>query len=61
MGNKPSDDLPFTVCQPTASLAHPCVVLKASEFVAMKLDYDDTKQKLKEAEKALADCQAGRL
>lgn len=51
MGPKEKDDLPFSRCAPTGNEAYPCVVMFAKEFFALKLDYEDTKQKLKECEK----------
>lgn len=53
LGKEPADDLSFTICEPTFFVKHPCIVIKASEFYKMKLDYEDTIQKLKE-------CQSGR-
>lgn len=53
LGDKPANDLPFTTCEPNASTKNPCVILKADEFFKLKLDYEDTKQKLQ-------DCQAGK-
>ncbi len=51
LGPKPKDDLPFSMCAPTAAVRNPCVVLFATEFFALKQDYLDTKQKLKECQK----------
>lgn len=52
LGPKPKDDLPFSQCEPTAAVKHPCVVMMAPEFFRLKTDYEDTKQQLK-------DCQQG--
>jgi hypothetical protein len=39
IGAKPSDDLPLSICEPTAQDKHPCMVLKTSEVLRMKADY----------------------
>jgi hypothetical protein len=52
LGPTPEDDIPFKRCEPSATDRHPCVVMFAKEFQALKLDYLDTQQKLK-------DCQHG--
>lgn len=51
LGPKPKDDIPFSRCAPTGNEAHPCVIMFTKEFFALKLDYEDTKQKLKECQK----------
>ncbi len=55
-----ADDLPFTRCQPSDADRHPCVVMLRPEFFRVKTDYEGTQSKLKTAEKALAECRAGR-
>lgn len=51
LGPKESDDIPFTACQSSQDVKHPCVVMLSREFYALKLDYQDTKNKLEECEK----------
>ena len=51
LGPKPADDLPFSTCEPTEGVKHPCVVMLAEEFFAFKLDYQDTQDRLKQCEK----------
>lgn len=51
LGPKPKDDIPFSACAPNPENKNPCVVMFAKEFFALKLDYEDTKQKLKECQK----------
>lgn len=51
LGPKPKDDLPFSRCAPTGNVAHPCIIMFSTEFFALKQDYEDTKQKLKECQK----------
>lgn len=51
MGPKEKDDLPFSRCAPIGNEAYPCVVMFAKEFFALKQDYLDTQQKLKECQK----------
>lgn len=51
LGPKPQDDLPFSKCAPSASSKNPCVVMFATDFFALKQDYEDTQQKLKDCEK----------
>ncbi len=53
LGPKESDDLPFSKCAPNGESKFPCVVMFTKEFMAFKLDYEDTQQKL-------IDCQKGR-
>jgi hypothetical protein len=60
LGPKPEDDLPFTVCEPRPNAQHPCVVMMTSDFFKYKLEFEDTQNRLKEAEKRLAECQGGR-
>ena len=50
LGPKPEQDLPFSHCEPTAAKPHPCTVMFSDEFSAFKLDYLDTKEKLKACE-----------
>jgi len=45
------DDLPFSKCAENPQSKFPCVVMFAKDFFALKQDYEDTKQKLKECEK----------
>lgn len=52
LGDVPENDLPFNVCEPNATVKHPCVVLKADEFFKLKEDYEQTKQRLKDCEGA---------
>lgn len=52
LGPKPKDDLPFSKCAPNGESKHPCVIMFTKDFMAFKLDYEDTKQKL-------SDCQKG--
>lgn len=51
LGPKEKDDLPFSRCAPNGESKHPCVVMFTTDFMAMKLDYEDTKQKLSACEK----------
>lgn len=51
LGPKEKDDLPFSKCSPNAESKHPCVVMFTKEFMAFKLDYEDTKQKLIDCQK----------
>lgn len=51
LGPKASDDLPFSTCEPNAASKHPCVVMMTKDFYALKLDFEDTQQKLKECQK----------
>jgi hypothetical protein len=51
LGPKAKDDLPFSACAPNGESKNPCVVMFAKEFFALKLDYEDAKQKLKECQK----------
>lgn len=51
LGPKESDDLPFSKCSPNGESKNPCVVMFTKDFFAFKLDYEDTKQKLKECQK----------
>lgn len=50
LGPKPKDDLPFSACAPNAASKNPCVVMFSKEFFALKQDYEDTQNKLKECE-----------
>lgn len=52
LGPTPNEDLPFSKCAPNGESLNPCVVMFTKDFMAFKLDYDDTKQKL-------IDCQRG--
>lgn len=58
LGPNPKDDIPFTRCEPSSNDKHPCVVMFAKEFFALKLDYMDTQTKLSDCQKQLADCRA---
>lgn len=51
LGPKPKDDLPFSKCAPIGNEAQPCIVMFSQEFFALKQDYLDTKQKLKDCQK----------
>jgi len=51
LGPSEKEDLPFSKCAPNSETKFPCVILFAREFMAFKLDYEDTKQKLSECEK----------
>jgi len=53
LGPAEKEDLSFSKCAPNAQSKFPCVVMFATEFFAMKQDYEDTKQKLKECQKSL--------
>lgn len=50
-GPKASDDIPFSKCAPIGNEQYPCVILFTNDFFALKQDYLDAKQKLKECEK----------
>ncbi len=50
LGPSDKEDVPFSKCSPTASSKFPCVVMFAKEFYALKLDYEDTQQRLKQCE-----------
>lgn len=50
LGPKAADNLPFTVCEPTAADKAPCIVMLSAEFNRLKADYMDTKQKLNECQ-----------
>ncbi len=52
LGPKPKDDIPFSACAPVGNDAYPCVVMFSKEFFALKQDYEDTKQRLKECQKS---------
>jgi len=51
LGPTSVDDLPFSRCMPNNLSKNPCIVMFASEFFALKQDYEDVKQKLKDCEK----------
>lgn len=51
LGLEPSEDLPFMRCAPNNQVKNPCVVMFAKDFFALKQDYEDTQQKLKECQK----------
>lgn len=51
LGPTEKEDLPFSKCEPNAESKFPCIVMFAKEFFAMKQDYEDVKQKLKECQK----------
>ncbi len=57
-GPTPADDLKFEACTPSVSLKEPCTVIFTAELLRWKLDFEDTQNKLKACESALAD--AGR-
>lgn len=38
-GNEPKNDLPFSVCEPTAIDRNPCVVMLRDDFFRMKERY----------------------
>lgn len=44
------DDLPFSTCTPTAAHKSPCVVLLEGEFLKLKQDLLETRQRLKACE-----------
>lgn len=46
----PKDDRPFMDCAPTAAVKHPCMVMFAKEFYALKTDFEDTQNRLKKCE-----------
>lgn len=50
LGPKPTDDLAFAVCEPTAVNKAPCVVMLSNDFFNLKKDYLDAKQKLIDCE-----------
>ncbi len=50
LGPTPKDDIPFSSCEPTAADKHPCVIMFAKEFFALKQDYQDTQTKLSDCE-----------
>lgn len=52
LGPKPSDDIPFQVCEPDAKEKAKCVVLKSAEFFKLKESYLNLQQQL-------LDCQKG--
>ena len=51
LGPKETDDMPFTSCEPSSSAKNPCVIMMAKDFYALKQDYQDTQQRLKECER----------
>jgi hypothetical protein len=51
LGPKESDDIPFSKCAPVGNDANPCILMFREDFIALKQDYLDTKQKLKECQK----------
>jgi hypothetical protein len=51
LGPTEKEDMPFSKCQPNSQSKHPCVVMFTKDFYALKLDYEDTKQKLQACEK----------
>jgi hypothetical protein len=50
-GPSQEDDLPFSKCAENPREKFPCVVMFSKDFFALKQDYEDTKQKLKECER----------
>ena len=46
VGEKPSDDLPISICNKDLQGEKTCVALKKETFKALYLDYLDTKNKL---------------
>lgn len=50
-GPFPADDLAFSKCAQSDPSKSNCVVMFAKDFFALKQDYEDTKQKLKECER----------
>lgn len=55
IGDVASNDVAFSTCAPTATNKRPCTCLETPTFLALKLDYQDTQQKLKECESKLAE------
>lgn len=51
LGPTEKEDLPFYKCSPNSETKFPCVVMFSKDFFAMKQDYEDTKQKLKDCQK----------
>lgn len=51
LGPSEKEDLPFSKCQPNTESKHPCVVMFTKDYMAFKLDYEDTQQKLKDCQK----------
>lgn len=51
LGPTEADDVPFSKCAPSEHNKNPCVVMASKEFFALKLDYEDTKQKLIDCQK----------
>jgi hypothetical protein len=48
LGPKESQDIPFSACEPGLASRSTCVVMLAKDFFALKQDYEDTQQRLKE-------------
>jgi hypothetical protein len=51
LGPKAKDDLPFSKCAPNAQSKNPCVVMFTKDFYALRLDYEDLKNRLVACEK----------
>lgn len=46
LGPTPSDDRPIAICTASAADASPCTVMMTSTLLALKKDYEDTKDAL---------------
>lgn len=46
LGPTEADDIDGSVCAPSPSSKHPCVIMKASDFFAMKLEFQDMQNRL---------------
>ncbi len=55
LGDTASSDVPFNTCAPTSTNKRPCTCLETPTFLAFKLDYEDTQQKLSDCQKKLAE------
>lgn len=52
LGPSEKEDIPFSRCAPTENEKHPCVIMLTKDFYNLRLDYEDTKTKLKTCEKS---------
>jgi hypothetical protein len=46
LGPKPEDDLPLSVCAPTAQDKAPCITVRRAEFLRIKSEYLDLIEQL---------------
>ena len=51
LGPEPKYDRPFSDCEPTDAVKHPCTVMFTSEVKAWKTDYEDCKTQLSDCQR----------